>query len=227
MTTTSSNITVLTSLTGGKDNFQHLQCKGNADFVAYTDAPENSGTWSFKPACKKFADPRRNSRAPKILSHLYCDTLYSIWIDANIRLLITPEEAIERYLKDHDLAVFKHPNRDCIYDEAMTCAKRGLDAPEIIIEQAKYYEDSGYEKHKGLYECGILLRRHTEQVKHLNNEWWAQYTRFSQRDQISFPYAVDQVGIRINAIPEYFVEKDGRFIRGGGIAEIFPHIHAV
>jgi len=216
--------TVVTALTGGKDTIREQDKWGEAKFVAYTDTPMDSRTWDIKPCYDRFTDPRRNSRVPKILIHKYVNSEYSIYMDANIKLLRTPEELIEKYLKDHDIAVYKHPNRDCIYDEATTCAVRKLDDPETIIEQAKAYEDSGYAKHKGLCECGIILRRHTKKVEQFNNAWWAEYSRYSRRDQISFMYAVDKVGIRVNMIPEYFIEKDGQFIRGGDV-EIVPHNH--
>jgi hypothetical protein len=37
-------------------------------------------------------------------------------------------------------------------------------------------------------------------VVELNTFWWAEYCRGSVRDQISFMYAVDSVGIRVNMI---------------------------
>ena len=219
-----SNITILSSITSKKDGVLDDQVKGVGEFIMFTDQPVISETWRVLSACDKFKDARRNSRIHKILPHTYCNTEYSIWIDGNIKLLKTPEELIEKYLRNHDIAVFRHPVRNCIYDEAMECAKRGLDDPENIIEQAKYYEDSGYAKQKGLCECGIILRRHTKKVQEFNESWWAEYCRFSRRDQISFMYAVDKVGIRVNMVPEYFVEKDGRFTRADDF-EIVPHKH--
>ena len=217
-----SNITVLTSITGGKDELQEDQSVGNAQWVAYTAAP--SKTWSIKPAPDLFKDERRNSRAPKILSHLYSDTEYSIWIDGNLSLLKPPEEIIERYLGEHDFALFQHPKRDCIYDEAIRVAKANLDDPEKIIEQVTRYEKSGYGKHKGLCECGVLIRRHTKKVKEFNNYWWSEYTRGCVRDQISFMYAVEQVGLRINKIyAPWFLDESGVNANRSDFIKIVPH----
>ena len=195
-----SSITVFTSITASKDNLIEDQCKGNAKFVAFTDRPIESKTWEVRPVYDRFKSDRRNSRIVKMLPHLYCDTEYSIWIDGSSRLLITPEEIVERFLKEHDIGLFKHPSRDCLYDEAIVCAKWKLDDPEVIIEQVKTYEDKGFAKHKGLCECGFIVRRHTPEVEAFNNAWWAEYCRYSCRDQISFMHAIDSVGIRINAI---------------------------
>ena len=221
-------ITVVTSITGGKDGLIDDQVKGNADFYAYLDRPFSSNTWSIGKAYDRFHDARRNSRIHKILIHEYHDSEYSIWIDGNIKLLVSPEEIIERYLKDHDIAVFQHPNRDCIYDEAIVCAERGLEKKDELVDQCVNYNLRGYAPHKGLAECGIIMRRHTPEVRALNNEWWAQYTRYSKRDQISFMYAVDAVGIRVNLIKGFFlITKEGkkeRYIKTDGSFEIFPHI---
>lgn len=202
----SSNITVYTSLNNGKDE--------------WNPKVQNICTYD------KFKDPRRNSRASKILAHKYIDTEYSIYIDGNITLNVSPETLIEKYLKDYDIAVYRHPTRDCIYDEAVECAKRNLDDPEIIIEQAKAYEDSGYAKHKGLAECGIIIRRHTPEVENFNTYWWAEYCRYSRRDQISFMYAVDKVGIRVNIIDDYFISTGPQSaIKQSGDFSIIVHKH--
>jgi hypothetical protein len=201
----SYNCTVFTSLNNDKD-----EPTGVLNICSYN----------------KFTDPRRNSRASKILAHKYINTEYSIYVDGNITLNVSPETLIEKYLGDHDIAVYKHPTRDCIYDEAIECAKRRLDDPEIIIEQAKAYEDSGYAKHKGLAECGVIIRRHTPEVAQFNEAWWAEYCRYSRRDQISFMFAVDKVGIRVNIIPDYFItQSPTTAIKQSGDLSIKTHKH--
>lgn len=220
------NLTVITSITGGKDKLLEDQFTGNASFVAYLDTSYMSDTWATKYAPTLFADPRRNSRVPKLLASKFVDTEYSIWIDGNIRILKDPLELAQKYLSYTDLAVYKHPNRDCIYDEAKVCAVRRLDDPEIIIAQAKAYEDDGYAKHKGLNECGIIFRRHTPKIEAFENEWWAQYTRHSRRDQISFMYAADKVGLRFNSIQDFFIDTTpGHAMKQSGEFEIVVHQH--
>ncbi len=217
------SITVITSLCGKKDNLIHNQCKGEALWKAYLDEDYLSDTWDIKTAYDKFKSPRRNSRVPKLLIHKFANTEYSIWIDGNIKLLISPEELIKRYLKNHDIAVFRHPVRNCIYKEAIECAKRGLDNVETIIEQAKSYEIEGYPKEKGLGECMMILRRHTPQIESFNNAWWTEYTRFSVRDQISFMYALSKAKIECHFIDEQFRMENDRYLRGD-ILEIIPHL---
>lgn len=214
-------ITVLTSITGGKDYLIEEQAEGT--YLAYLDTLYMSDTWATKKAPEVFVDARRNSRLPKLLSHLYSDTEYSIWIDGNMSLLRTPDELVERYLQNHDIAVFKHPKRDCIYDEAIRCATAGLDDPEVIIKQVKRYEDLGYAKHKGLCECGVIIRRHTPKVIEFNNYWFAEYSTGSVRDQIPFMFAADKTGIRINVIDSPWFTHDGVEAFRDDFIKIVPH----
>ncbi|NBW09204.1 MAG: DUF616 domain-containing protein [Caulobacteraceae bacterium] len=186
-------ITVYTSLVGDRD-----ECLPN-------QVPEGVHFEFFRDCYDKFKDDRRNSRPHKILAHQYINSEYSIYMDANIRLLVNPQYLIDKYLSDCDLAVWKHPSRDCLYDEALACCKMKLDNVETIIEQVKKYEDEGFPKHKGLGECNVIFRRHTPKVEEFNNAWWSEYTRHSRRDQISFPYAADKVGIEYKLIPDFFI----------------------
>lgn len=221
------SITVITSIVGGKDDLQEEQKRsrnGTDKFIAYLETPVKSKTWEVRTAYDKFKDPRRNSRIHKMLVHQYCDTEYSIWIDGGITLLKSPEELIKRYLTDHDIALFKHPKRTCLYGEAIKAAKAHLDDPEIIIEQVKKYEDEGFAKDKGLYECGVIIRRHSKKVIELDNFWWSEYCRHSTRDQISFPFAVDNVGIRVNGLDMHWrIAPSKLFALRGDFIKIVPH----
>lgn len=219
----SSDITVLTCITGGKDSLIDEQVTGDAGFVAFTDTISPTKLWKQVPVMDRFTSPRRNSRIYKMLPHQFVNTRYSIWMDGNMQLLMEPEKIVETYLKDHDIALFKHPSRDCLYDEAMICAKAGLDDPETIIQQVKKYEEEGYPKHRGLCENGFIVRRHTPKIEALGNAWFAEYSRHSARDQLSFMYAADKVGIRLNVIDAMW-EGDQNYATKAGVVGIRAHL---
>lgn len=220
-------IEVITSITGGKDKLLENLPKGNAKFTAFLDVPQESTTWDIKPAYDRFKDPRRNSRIHKILIHKYSDADYTIWVDGNKKLLVEPEALISSYMRGYDMAIFSHISRDCIYDEALVCAQLKLDDPETIIEQAKYYEDHEYAKHKGLCEGGFIIRKNTQTTRDFNEAWWADYCRFSRRDQLSLMPALDKVGVNINIIPEgYVYMPDGSAMREGCGVSIVSHLHS-
>ncbi len=218
-------IEVITSITGGKDKLNDNQVKGSAVFTAFTDAPYESKVWNIKPAYDKFKDPRRNSRIHKLMIHKYSDADVTIWIDGNTRLVVSPDEIVEKYLQDYDMVMFPHGSRDCIYDEALECAKLKLDDPELIIEQAKHYEDDEFGKHKGLCSGYFIVRRNNEKTRNFNEYWWADYCRFSRRDQIALMPALEKAGININIPPakwEFYPE--GATI--GGLVMMTYHAHA-
>lgn len=215
---------VITSITGGKDTLRDDQNKGQATFTVFTDGKVKSKLWKSKPAYDRFVDKRRNSRIHKILIHKYSDADITIWIDGNKRLLMSPEELVETYLGDADMAIYSHALRDCLYDEAIVCAKLGLDDPEVIIEQAKYYEDNGWEKHKGLCEGGFIIRRNNERTRTFNEAWWADYCRFSRRDQLALMPALEKARVKVNFIKEGWVATPhGTAVREGGGVEISAH----
>lgn len=179
------DITVYKSVTGDFDRLEdHLE-DFTANYVAFTD--KESDTWDVRKPYDKFKDNRRNSRIQKIMPHLFFDTTYSIYLDGNIDLKVPAQQLIDEYLKDKDVAVIRHIGRDCVYEEAEACQQLGKGDPLELAEQIKEYARTGWKEHAGLAECGVIIRRHTPEVAQWNEKWWAQYCRFSERDQISFP----------------------------------------
>ncbi len=136
---------------------------------------------------EKFLNPARNAKIAKILPHLFMQTEWSIWVDANIHLKVPAEVLLEK-LGDAEIGVFPHPDRKCLYDEAQKCIEWKKDDPATIKNQVERYIQEGFPENSGLAACGVLVRKHTEKINRLNERWWAEICRGSVRDQISFPY---------------------------------------
>lgn len=181
------DITVYTSVTGDKDTLMEDQCIKGANFVAFTD--KKSETWEVRKPYSHFKDDRRNSRIAKIMPHLFFNSKYSVYLDGNITLKVPAQKLIDEFLKDKDIAVFRHVGRDCVYEEAQACMSLGKGDKYELAEQVRDYAKLGHKEHAGLCECGVIIRRHTPRIAELNEKWWAQYCRYSDRDQISFPLA--------------------------------------
>jgi len=146
-------------------------------------------------------NPKQSNRHCKIMVHEHLDTEYSIYHDGNIEMLIDPQVAIKKWLKDTDIAVFAHPDRNCVYDEAVACIKLGKSQPATTNAQIARYRADGYSAHNGLAACWVLIRRHTEAIKRFNQTWWEEYTRGAKRDQLSFNYVCWKLGMRYGVIP--------------------------
>jgi hypothetical protein len=142
----------------------------------------------------KFKMDVRNAKIYKILAHQFLDTDISLWLDGNIFLNVTQELVAEELLGDADMGLFKHFARDCIYEEGVASAGK-YPKEEIqseIFDHLDYYKQKKYPFHNGLYECGVLLRRHSKKMEEFNNAWWSEICQHSFRDQISLPYVLSK-----------------------------------
>lgn len=194
-------ITVYTCATNGRDSLRADQCVEGARFIAYADhAPVDGKAWEWRAAADVFRSPRRNARMHKVLSHQFVQSEYSVWMDANIALKVPARRLVDEYLNDADLAVFQHRARICTYDEADRCRLLGLDSLDTIDEQVRHYQGAGLAPGLGLPETSVVIRRHCAQVVGFNNAWWAEICRHSVRDQISFMFAAEKTGLKVNFI---------------------------
>lgn len=206
-----------TSITAGKDTLKAPLDPSGADFILFSDQPPvvhddfaAASCWKSRPACNLFGDPRRNSRAPKLLAHQYVpDYDFSLWIDGSVRLLVPARDLVEKYLGEADIALFRHTTRECIYDEAEICAKLRLDDPAIIEAQVAKYRLEGFPAKQGLNEGGVILRRHGPLMEHFNDAWWSEYCRHSCRDQLSFNYVFHKLGARLTHFPGTVLDNPG------------------
>jgi len=207
---------VYTAISDNKDRLTNGQCKDGAVFVAYLDEATNpdklavNGDWyirrlkSSRNKVGQNEDPVRQAKQPKVAPHrvLYGaeQIQYSLWIDGNMRLKVPMQVLIDKYLNDCDIALFAHPLRDCIYDEAQVCRQFYLDDVITMEYQIKKYERENYPKHNGLIDGSIILRRHTKEVEEINDLWWKEIMNGSRRDQLSFNYVMWKLGRKYKVI---------------------------
>jgi len=143
----------------------------------------------------KFKDPRLNAKIYKILPHLFIPGHeWSIWVDGNVFLNVNPIKLInELKIHNKDIGVFKHTERDCLYEEARVCTKWNLDNEHFINRQVSRYSDCSFPEHNGLYMCFLIIRRNTEYIRRKCEQWWCEITAGSVRDQISFPFVFNDL----------------------------------
>lgn len=214
------NIVVYTALFGGIDPlWAATPHKTEARFVVFTDkaraeiggwvgspprivgnAQARPARWEQRIVPAEFG-PRRTARYYKTNPQLcFPDADVSIWVDANVRLRIPPEKAVAAWLTG-DLATFKHPDLDCVYQEARACVKMHKDDRAILEGQAAVYRALGMPAHWGLAETRVVIRRHTPAAAALDAAWWTEIAQYSQRDQIALPFTCWRLGRRWDVIP--------------------------
>jgi hypothetical protein len=204
--TTHQKIVVYTAISRGYDRLPELHplWEPEADFVAFLEEPLEDAGWTVRPLYRRFHDPCRNAKVHKVLPHVYFPQAeYSLWIDGSVAITspLPLQRWIEKYLSRHDLAVFKHRFRNCLYDEAVECLRWNLDSGSVINRQMQKYYREGYPLANGLAECTVLFRRHTEKVRRFNEVWHQEIKRHSRRDQLSFNYAAEKTGLTYSHLP--------------------------
>lgn len=192
MTTFATELVVYTCITGGYDELSPVGApEPGVRYVCFTDrAVADARGWELRPVPRSFGHPVLENRWAKMHPHLlFEEAACSLYIDGNILLkqdvLALSRDALAR----HDLALYAHPFRRCIYQEAAECAAIGHAWVWDFARQMRRYERAGMPEQAGLFECNILFRRHhAPAVVAVMQDWWDEFCHGVRRDQLSLPY---------------------------------------
>jgi hypothetical protein len=196
-----TDLVVFTAIFGARDTLKEPSVvTPGSRYICFTDEQLQSDIWEVVNPPLTYANPRREARRYKLLPHRFFECQYSLWVDGSFKINTDVRELIQRYLGRADIATFKHPDRDCIFDEATVCLQLGLDDPRRIERQMRQYRLAGFPQHSGLFSLGVLVRRHTPAVARLNEEWSQELEAGSYRDQLSFPFCIWRLGIACERI---------------------------
>jgi hypothetical protein len=155
--------------------------------------------WNVREPRFECETPQRTARWHKINASLGPGMAYpySLWFDGSMtpKPGINFKELVPKLLGDHAIAAFKHPERDCVYDEGSACIRLKKDNHNTIGHQLLSYRADKYPEHNGLFETGVLMRRKGPRIKILEEIWWAEICKGSVRDQISLPVSLWMAGL--------------------------------
>ncbi len=150
--------------------------------------------------------PNRAAKRPKMHPGMYTGAPASVWLDASFRVL-SPRFVIDNvtYASEYGdgIAQFRHPWRDCYWDEAEASIALPKYAAEqdAIYRQTDAYDHAGMPRHWGLWATGVIARIHTRPVLEFGRMWGKQIDAYSYQDQISHPYALWRAGLRPANLP--------------------------
>jgi hypothetical protein len=182
---------IYTTLFGRYDKLKDPPSKfENCDFVCFTDQI-NLKSHIWKLVIVNAVDPIVENRKYKMLPHqFFSEYNFSLYVDASIEININPNYLVQKYLADSEMAVCKHLDRNCAYDEIIATIKTGkCKQADLAIEQYKYYSSNKFPRDFGLYEMGIILRKHNSiNVIKMMEEWWLHFNKWAKRDQFSIPF---------------------------------------
>lgn len=204
--------TIYTSFTDNYDDLKSPLIK-NKDWrhICYTNKPVKCAGWEV------IVDPELNSvqkvREKKIVPPFESDI--SIWVDASFLINCNLTEFVKENMKE-DFCLMTHPDRKCVYEEAMACIKYKKDDTKVITDQVLSYRKMGYPRNMGMVATGVILRKHTEPVFDFCHLWNNDVQKMSYRDQLSFNYNQWRNGIKYHMIDFSITKKE--FI-------LQPHTH--
>lgn len=201
-------IAVVTASVGTNDLLNQIKWSDEVDYHAFVEPSKLNfdGIWK-RHECVDFSTDvtyknRRAAKIYKICPHLFLPNYdYYIWLDSTHVLEKNPKEIIEEHLKNNDIAVFEHPERNCVYEEGICVKKINFDHHELVINQLEFYKKMNYPPKNGLYELPARIQRNTRLTQKMGLMWWEQICKFSSRDQISFPFVCHQLKIKPSILP--------------------------
>jgi hypothetical protein len=194
---------VYTAITGGYDTLMDpAVITPGWDYVCFTDTPGiRSSVWNviqFSPG----DDPAKEARKRKILAHKFMGWYgTTVWVDGNMRILCDMDDLVARFHGQNAITMMRHPERDCIYDEAEACKALGKDDPGTIDAHIEKVREMGCPEKNGMVATGVIFRSGSDpDVKRLCNEWWKMVDSGSRRDQLSFNCAAWKERVRYREV---------------------------
>lgn len=178
----------------------------NVEYILFTDDKSlTSKYWKVVFLEEALDNPRRTSRLPKIMAHKYLPPHdISVYIDSSLEIKVkNVQEMVNECLEGFDMALYKHYERDCVYDEidfVMNHSDRIVSNRELCERQIKKYNDINYPRKNGLYENAFIVRRNVKSTRELNEIWWREYTQGAERDQFVLMYALNFSKVKSNVI---------------------------
>lgn len=135
-------------------------------------------------------DPRLDSKRAKMQPWRYTDCDAAIFLDASIEVTSPNLRAwVEPQLTFADLVVWSHPEgRTCYRDEAAVCWDWPKYSRYDMRGQVDAYASDGMPEKWGLFACGMIGWRFTDEAKAFGDAWLAEQSKWSCQDQVSLPY---------------------------------------
>lgn len=182
----------------------------NVSYILFTDNSKlKTNIWKKILIDRKYLniDPQIAAREIKLRPHLYLPKNHEInvWIDSCYQIrVINWEQFITLNLQTKDICLFKHPKRNCVYEEINECEKLKLDYSYLLNKQKEKYLKKGLPFNFGVYHTAVLIRKNNEKIKIFNELWREELINNSKRDQISFTYCLWKLEMETDIIKKEF-----------------------
>lgn len=164
------------------------------------------------PPRKNSMTPRLQARIPKMMAwQMFPGYDYYIWVDSSCRL--ARKDSIEWFLKklgNEDLAVFKHPHRNTVKEEADYIKHRlDIKCPYITprYEGERLDDQMAVVNPNGeLYATTAFIYKNDTPAQDLLTIWWLHTSLYHSIDQLSLHTAIVNSGASHAVIPDNYLK---------------------
>lgn len=189
---------ILTYILGGYDALRDpAVVTPGWDYVCVSDQGLKSEIWRPSPLNGRASDVPEDKRKAGLVKIGHYDFVgddcdLCVTLDGSMRINCDLNSLLgEVWSEDADLAIARHPWRDCLYDEAREVKALGFDDPAVIARQIRRYRRQGFPRRFGLYATGMMIKNNrSPRLRRVCERWAAEYRAGSRRDQLSLTYAI-------------------------------------
>lgn len=116
------------------------------------------------------------------------ETDVALWVDGSMSLRRNDFVDLCLGALGHDeLSLMRHPERNCILEEATFAARLPRYFEESLVDYANSYLNTGHPIGWGLFALGTFAVRRTPHTELLFQNWWGSCITQTYMDQITFP----------------------------------------
>ena len=213
---TDKKIVVYSCVTGSYEKLiNHKSLEDNIKYIFFTESydvvPDG---WIMQPinGLDNYSDKDKNRYIKFHPSEFLPTYDISIYIDGNIEITDNVSLLIKEISNmDEDLFLYRHYERECIYDEGDKCIEDSLDWFWRIRKQMKKYIKESYPRDRGLFENNIIISKNNKNSRELLHLCWKEYSKEAKRDQLALNYCSWKLDIPIYDLGVSNVRSGGRF----------------
>lgn len=222
-------VVVYTSIYGDYETLkkqpeQTIPCK----FVCFTDSRQtleeedwhNRDIIEFRPKIDEWESYSPALKAKYFRTHPFAffKNQYVIYIDGSAKFQseFSVELLLWEILQKSDMLVFKHPDRDCIFEEAKFCKDIEKYKKMQLMKQAEQYKKDWHPEHYWLSATWLLVFNKSESLSYMLDDRWEQNIKRWTQCQISF-----EAMVRKHHMKRQWI--DSKHLRNNIIVKFYNH----
>ncbi|MES1186984.1 MAG: hypothetical protein ABUL60_24430 [Myxococcales bacterium] len=187
---------IFTCVVGDRHFLAEPHATTGYEHVLYVDRDLNFEAWNQRPLLFWDAAPKLITLFHKYsLSALVAEGTKMLWVDSRVEITAEVARNIFASLDNSDLCLFKHYERDCVYDEMLAVLEAKRSSAAQCEEYARLLREQSFPRNRGLFETGVMGFRICPEVIALFRKVFGLCYRYASRDQLALPVALAGSGV--------------------------------